>query len=199
MRTQVLNITKSDTISVTEDTQFVLIPSSFSSDEHFDLNFLFEKQGVTAELIMLYALPVTGTLNITTAAVHKVPNTSCLTKIRGVLRDGSTSNYTGKIIIDKAAQQTSSFLNDNVLVVGKNTKNNSQPILMIDADDVKASHGATTGRISEEDIYYLTSRALTRNEAEKLIVNGFFAEFIGEIKDETARKTVLDSLGEVEF
>ena len=70
---------------------------------------------------------------------------------------------------------------------------------MIEEDDVKASHGATTGRINEEDIYYLTSRALSRNEAEKLIVEGFFAELTEEIKDEVIKKEVLKNLGEVEF
>lgn len=199
MQTRVLKIVKDEIISVTEDTQFVLVPTNYFSEERFNLEFLFEKPGVTAELIMVYALPVRGKLNVTTSAVHKVPYTSCLTKVRGVLRDESVSNYIGKITIDKAAQQTSSFLQDNVLVVGKNTKNNSQPILMIDADDVKASHGATTGRISEEDVYYLASRALSRGEAEKLIVQGFFAELIEEIKDENVKKDVLEYLGEINF
>jgi Fe-S cluster assembly protein SufD len=199
MQTKVLRITKDDVINVTEDTQFVLLPAVYDSDQRINLDFVFEKEGVSAELLMVYALPVKGILNITTCATHKVPHTSCLTKVRGVLRDESVSNYIGKIVIDKKAQQTSSFLNDDVLVVGKNTKNNSQPILMIDADDVKASHGATTGRINENDIYYLSSRALSRNEAERLIVQGFFAELIEEIKDESVRKEVLENIGEVEF
>ncbi len=199
MITKLLKVSKNEIIDVIQDTQFVLVPTDYFSEESFKLDFLFEKSGVTAELLMVYALPVKGKLNITTTTIHKVPHTSCLTKVRGVLRDGSTSNYVGKIIIDKPAWQTSSFLEDNVLVVGKDTKNNSQPILMIDADDVKASHGATTGRINEEDIYYLTSRALSRNEAEKLIVEGFFAELVEEIKDEVIKKEVLKNLGEVEF
>jgi Fe-S cluster assembly protein SufD len=199
MQTRVLKVSKDETINVTEDTQFVLVPTNYNSEDRINLDFVFNKEGVSAELLMVYALPVKGKLNITTSAIHKVPHTSCLTKVRGVLRDESTSNYIGKIVIDKAAQQTSSFLNDDVLVVGKDTKNNSQPILMIDADDVKASHGATTGRINENDIFYLSSRALTRNESEKMIVQGFFAALIEEIKDESARKEVLENLGDVDF
>lgn len=199
MKTVLLAITKDEKIFVNSDTQYVLLAEKSFSKEPFAAEFVFEKPAVSAEIILLYVLPKNGELNVTTIANHKAPHTKCLTKVRGILADGSVSNYTGKILIEKSAQQTSSFLDDKVLVVGEKTKNNSRPILMIEADDVSASHGASTGRINEDEIYYLQSRGLNKIEAEKLIIEGFFAQLTFEIKDEKIKQEVEKSLGKVEF
>lgn len=199
MQTQLLEVTDDQEINVTQDTQFILCQTNYFDERRYTLNFVFNTAGVSAEILLLYALPVGGKLNVTTITTHLVPNTACQTKVRGVLNDNSVSNFVGKIVIDKNAQQTNSFLQDYVLVVGNNTQNNSQPILTIDADDVHASHGATTGRIDEEDTYYLMSRGLNRKEAQFLIVNGFFAELLSQINDEKIKDTVLKNLGEVKL
>jgi len=94
-------------------------------------------------------------------------------------------------------------LNDKVLVVGERTKNNSQPILVIDADDVSASHSASTGRIDADEVYYLQSRGLSKKEAERVVVEGFFDQQLNDIKDKKVRitlKTLIEkSLSEVQF
>jgi Fe-S cluster assembly protein SufD len=105
-----------------------------------------------------------------------------MTRIKGVLDDSASSSYIGKILIAKAGQQTASFLSHNVLVIGNKTSNNSQPILEIDADDVKASHGATTGRIDRQ-LYYLATRGLDTVTAKNLIIKGFFEAEMHNIKD----------------
>jgi Fe-S cluster assembly protein SufD len=97
----------------------------------------------------------------------------------------------GKIIIAKKAFQTNSYLNNKTLVIGEGTKNVTRPILEIEADDVKASHGATTGRVRVDDVYYLTSRGLTKKEAEEIIVEGFFESLVAKIEDEDVREKVL--------
>ena len=124
MKTQLVDVTHDQTIFVTEDSQYVLLVQDFFSKTLSAIEFVFEKSAVKAEIILVYCLPKNGELNVTTLANHKVSNTTCFTKVRGVLTDGATSNYVGKIIIDKKAQQTTSFLNDKVLVVGERTKNN---------------------------------------------------------------------------
>ncbi|OGC63195.1 hypothetical protein A2264_00690 [candidate division WWE3 bacterium RIFOXYA2_FULL_46_9] len=74
------------------------------------------------------------------------------------------------------------------MVVGENTKSHSQPILQIDANDVRASHGATTGRIDEEQVYYLTSRGLSAEDAQNLIIKGFLGTLLDMVKDEKILK-----------
>lgn len=172
-----------------EDTQYVLTEGT---DHHIVLNM--EKEGINVEFLCLISLKGKEDFKLVTESVHKVPNTSCMINIKGVLFDEASSDYVGKIIINKAAQQTVSFLEDNVLNVGEKSKNHSQPILEIEADDVKASHGATTGRVSEDQIYYLMSRGLTRGEAEKNIIEGFFEEGLLLIKDDKIREEVRSKL-----
>jgi len=177
------------TLSPVEDTQYVLLDSG---EYHVIINM--KKEGVSAEFISLISLKGKEEFKLVTESVHKVPNTSCMVNIKAVLFDQAHSSYIGKIIIEKNAQQTKSFLEDNVLNVGDKTKNHSQPILEIEADDVKASHGATTGRVNEDQIYYLMSRGLSREEAEKNIIEGFFEEGLLLIKDAVVREEARSKL-----
>ena len=71
-----------------------------------------------------------------------------------------------------------------ILKIGEKTLANSIPSLKIDANDVKASHGATVGQINEEHLFYLMARGLSRGEAERLIVEGFFEPIIMKIPNE---------------
>lgn len=184
-------------LKVKEDTQFVLDFSDIKNKitkNPIEFVVSFEKPGVTVEIVGVYFLKNGEYLNFATTAKHMVPNTTCTTIIKGVLGDDARSNYIGKIIIDKQAQQTSSFLNDSVLVVGKNTKNESQPILEIEANDVKASHGATTGRISDMQKYYLQSRGLTERKATDLVIDGFFESVLEQVKDKKIRSEIAKGL-----
>ena len=190
MRAHYIKLGEHTEIAVEEDTQYILGLPSRKENTRCVFNLIFKKEGVSAEIIGAYRLKSGEELYLTTVADHRVPNTSCLTKIKGVLLDGSKSDYTGKIAISKKAQQTSSFLEDNVLVLGEEVVNNSSPLLEINANDVKASHGATTGRVSEEQVYYLTARGLSREEAEKLIVEGFFTSLLNGIMDEKIKNKI---------
>jgi Fe-S cluster assembly scaffold protein SufB len=190
MRAHYIKLKEYTEIAVEEDAQYILGLPSRKENSHCVFNLIFNKEGVSAEIIGAYRLNTGEELNLTTVADHRVPNTSCLTKIKGVLLDGSKSDYTGKIAISKNAQQTNSFLEDNVLVLGEDVINNSSPLLEINANDVKASHGATTGRVSGEQIYYLTTRGLSREEAEKVIVEGFFTSLLNGIMDEKIKNKV---------
>lgn len=187
MKCLLVDTTKDQEIKVTEDTQFVLNPGGGNIAK---IDFVFEKEGVEAQILGVYRLKKEEKTQFETSAIHKVPNTKCDVQIKGVLEDKTSSDYIGKIVIEPKAQQTSSFLEDNVLVIGQNTHNNSQPILEIEADDVKASHGATTGRIEEEEVYYLMTRGLSRVEAENLVVEGFLTEILEQIVDENVKAQV---------
>lgn len=189
MKCELVTLTENTVIKVARNTQFVLAFDIFDGRK-LSIDLQFETPNVSAEIIGLYFLKEGQSLDLTTITTHKSPNTSCFTNIRGVLGNGTKSNYVGKIIIEKSAQQTSSFLHDSVLVVGENTQNSSEPILEIEADDVKASHGATTGRINPDHVYYLQSRGLTINEAQDQIVQGFFEEMLSKITSEKVREKV---------
>ena len=179
---------------VTQDVDLVLDLSD--TRESSKLDVIFDTPGVSCHLIGLYVLNENEKLDIQTRAIHNVRNTSCLQDIRGVLRDNADSKYIGSIIIEQAASQTESFLDDAVLVLGKGTKNQSDPTLEIKNNDVKASHGSTTGRISDEELFFLQSRGLSKNEAENLIVEGFFEKLLNQIEDEKVREEIFQKITE---
>lgn len=193
MKTQLVDLKRNKKIRVEEDTQFVLDLSKLKSGSCV-VELIFDKEGVDVELIGVYKLNEGNNLDLSTTTIHKVPNTSCVTKVKGVLGDRSVSNYIGKIVIEKRAQQTSSFLKDDVLVIGDGTKSHSEPILEIEANEVKASHGATAGRIDEGQLYYLMSRGLTEDESKELIIEGFLEDLIKEIKDEKVQSYIRDHI-----
>jgi len=84
----------------------------------------------------------------------------------------------GKIYVDQDAQKTNGYQLSKALVLSENSAFNSKPELEIYADDVKCSHGSTTGNIDQNSIFYLMSRGLTKEQAKKMLVEGFINETI---------------------
>ncbi len=129
-------------------------------------------------------------IDFTTNMYHNVENTTNDVLVDGILKDESSSVYRGLIKIEKQAQKTNSYLANHILKLGAKTLANSIPSLKIDANDVKASHGATVGQINEEHLFYLMARGLSRDEAERLIVEGFFEPVIQRIPSEELREKI---------
>ena len=177
----------SQTITVDTDIQYILDIDK-ACEAH--IVFILAKEGVSAEILGLYNLTQDMPINIIIETVHSVPNTTCTTEVKGCLYDNAVSSFEGRIIIKKEAQQTASYLEHNVLVLGQNTKNESRPVLQIDANDVKASHGATTGRIDPLQLFYLQSRGMSPAEAGKTIVAGFFNSILSRILDDKIREKI---------
>jgi Fe-S cluster assembly protein SufD len=191
-KAEILKLTESLTYKVVEDIDLVL--DLFETKNPVKLEIVFDKPGVSCHLIGMYVLNDGEKLDFTTIAKHETRNTSCLQDVRGVLRDNSDSKYIGSIVIEENASQTESFLDDGVLVLGNGTKNQSEPILEIRNNDVKASHGSTTGRINEEEVFYLQARGLSKKEAENIIVEGFFEKLLNQIEDTTIREVIAEKL-----
>jgi len=114
---------------------------------------------------------------------HKYENCKSSQLIKSVLLDKSNGTYQGKIYVDKRAQKTNGYQLSKALILSENSEFNSKPELEIYADDVKCSHGSTIGNIDENSIFYLMSRGLTRDQANKMIVEGFLNEAIETITE----------------
>ena len=138
-------------------------------------DYLVELQGPGAHADILGGFHISGNdkLNIDVRIIHTAKSTSANTFIRAVVEDSSSANISGKIIVKKGAQQTNSFLRENVLLVGQNAKATAVPDLEIEADEVKCSHAATVGKIDEEQLFYLMSRGINKAKAQQLIIDGF--------------------------
>ena len=114
---------------------------------------------------------------------HKYENCKSSQLIKSVLLDKSSGTYQGKIYVDKSAQKTNGYQLSKALILSEQSEFNSKPELEIYADDVKCSHGSTTGNIDENSIFYLMSRGLTKDQASKMIVEGFLNEAIQTITE----------------
>lgn len=114
--------------------------------------------------------------------------------LHGAVKDKSRSVFAGLIKIDKSGQQTNSYLKNENLILNKGARADSMPSLEIDANDVRASHGATIGQINEEDIFYLMSRGIPRNTAVKMVVEGFFYKVFDRMHNERVKEKLFNAV-----
>ncbi|WP_028548135.1 Fe-S cluster assembly protein SufD [Paenibacillus sp. UNC451MF] len=120
-------------------------------------------------------------LNVTTKAVHFGKNSSSDMITRAVMRDESTAIINGITKIEKAATGANGQQTEKVLMLSPKARGDANPILLIDEDDVKAGHAASVGQVNPDQIHYLMSRGITREEAQRLVIYGFLAPVVSEI------------------
>jgi Fe-S cluster assembly protein SufD len=99
------------------------------------------------------------------------------------------------IKVDKGAQKTDGYQRNDNLMLSDESRADSIPGLEIEADDVRCTHGATAGRVDEESIFYLRTRGLTRNEAIRTYVAGFFQQVFDRITIESVRDALGEAIG----
>ncbi len=120
-------------------------------------------------------------LNYTTRAIHWGRQTPSDMLTRAVMRDQATAIINGITKIEKGAVGANGQQTERVLMLSRNARGDANPILLIDENDVKAGHAASVGQVNPEHIFYLMSRGISREDAERLIINGFLAPIISEI------------------
>lgn len=121
---------------------------------------------------------------------HRAQGTHSDLLYKEVLRDESRVIWRGMIKVDPAAQQTDGYQRSDALMLSDDARCDSIPGLEIEADDVKCTHGATTGRVDREQIFYCMSRGISRKEAMHMIVEGFFQRVYDRIPVEVVRETL---------
>jgi Fe-S cluster assembly protein SufD len=133
-------------------------------------------------------------LDYDTFQEHMAPNTTSDFFFRGALREQATAVWRGMIRVEKEAQGTNAYQEDRNLLLSRQAHANSIPGLEILANDVRCTHGATVGQVDQEQLFYLMSRGLSRSEAERLIVHGFFAQALDRIEREPIREALAQAL-----
>ena len=114
---------------------------------------------------------------------HLAENTKSYQLIKSVLNDNSKGVYQGKIFVNSKAQKTDGYQLSKALLLNENTEFDAKPELEIYADDVKCSHGSTSGNLDEDAIFYLMSRGLNYQQSRKLLINGFLLDVVEKITD----------------
>ncbi|MBD0357776.1 MAG: Fe-S cluster assembly protein SufD [Rubrobacter sp.] len=138
--------------------------------------------GGDSEMLGLYFADSNQVIDHHTLQDHISPNAHSDLLYKGALRDESLTVFSGLIRVEPGAQKTDAYqTNRNIILGTDDAFAVSLPNLEIMADDVKCSHGSTTGQVDETELFYLMSRGIPRREAEKLVVFGFFGEVTGRV------------------
>ncbi len=127
-----------------------------------------------------------------TRIIHKEPHCQSTQLYKNVMDDQSTGAFSGLIHVLRDAQKTQAFQRNNNLLLTDQAKVQTKPQLIIDADDVKCSHGATIGQMDEEALFYIRSRGIAEKDARLMMMNAFAHEVIQEIKLEPLRNRIDD-------
>ncbi len=130
-------------------------------------------------------------LSLHTLQHHQAPHGTSDFLYKAALQDTSRTVWRGMIKVDKGAQKTDGYQRNDNLLLSTKARADSSPGLEIEADDVRCTHGSTSGRVDEELIFYARSRGFTRTEAIQMIVTGFFQK----VFDRITIPSVRDALG----
>jgi Fe-S cluster assembly protein SufD len=125
---------------------------------------------------------------------HMAPSTTSDFAFKGALRDTATAVWRGMIRVEKEAQQTDAYQESRALMLSPDAHAVPIPGLEILANDVRCTHGATVGRVDRDELFYAMARGLSRAEAERLIIRGFFQDILDRIELEPVREAVAAAL-----
>jgi Fe-S cluster assembly protein SufD len=121
---------------------------------------------------------------------HEAPSCNSDLLYKAALQDRSRTVWRGMIRVDKAAQKTDAYQRNDNLMLSSTSRADAIPGLEIEADDVRCTHGSTSGRVDDEQVFYCQSRGLTRNEAIRMVVTGFFQQVFDRITIESVREAL---------
>lgn len=159
-----------------------------------NLNSVLNGEGIDCYFRGLYLVRGKQLIDNHTLADHAKPNSHSNELYKGLLEDEGTGVFNGKIMVRQDAQKTNAYQTNTNILLSNEATINSKPQLEIFADDVKCSHGATTGQINPDEVFYLRSRGISEGEAKKLLLSAFAHEIIDEVTNEELKKLLIKKL-----
>ncbi|GAC1450227.1 MAG: Fe-S cluster assembly protein SufD [Ktedonobacterales bacterium] len=157
---------------------------------------IMQGAGSSARLLGLYFGDGQQHLDRYTLQDHRAPNATSDLLFKGVLTDRARSVYSGLIRVHPHAQKTDAYQQNRNLLLSRTARADSIPNLEIGANDVRCTHGATVGKVDEEELFYLMCRGLTRVDATRLIVEGFVDPLIAEVPIAGLRESLRREISE---
>ena len=149
-----------------------------------DVNVLVNGQNVETNLNGAYLVRNNQLVDNHTVVDHLVANCQSNELYKGVLYDKSTAVFNGKVFVRPDAQKINAFQSNGNVLLSDDASVNSKPELEIYADDVKCSHGSTTGQLDENAVFYLRARGLSEKSAKELLVSAFISDVLNKIENE---------------
>ncbi len=155
-----------------------------------NLKFILDGENAEAHLYGMAFIDRKQHVDNFTQVIHAKPHCQSNQIYKNVLDDESTGAFSGRIHVVRDAQKTNAFQRNNNLLLTDKANMQTKPQLIIDADDVKCSHGATIGQIDEEALFYLRARGIEEKMARLMMMNAFTHEVIQQVKVEPLRDRI---------
>ena len=169
----------------------IAVMAGESCDWKIDVELIGE--GAEANLYGAYVCGSDEKVKMAVDMYHKVPHCNSRQLFKGIAGGESRVDFYGKIIVAQDAQRTEAYQENHNLLLSDKAKVDTKPQLEIYADDVKCSHGATIGRLNEEEQFYMRSRGITLEDAKLLQMISFIAPVLENVKDEAQRESLSSS------
>ena len=157
---------------------------------HIDL----DGEGADTQVYGLYLIDKTQHVENYLKVNHNVPHCTSNEKFKGVLDDEATGIFNGHVYVAPNAQKTDAHQNNSNIILTPKAKINSQPFLEIYADDVKCSHGTSTGQLDQEAMFYMRQRGISKANARILLMYAFAAEVSNHIGNEMLHEHIDDMI-----
>lgn len=153
-----------------------------------NLNIALEDPHCESHMYGLYLMKGNAHVDNHTVVDHIMPESFSNENYKGILDDKSTGVFNGKIFVRQDAQKTNAFQSNKNILLTDDAKMNTKPQLEIWADDVKCSHGCTTGQLDDEQMFYLRSRGISAESARAILLHAFAADVLETVKFDFIRE-----------
>ena len=172
----------------------LLVYPGVSCDIRLDVRLAGE--GAEANIYGAYVCGGKEKVKISVDMRHDVPHCNSRQLFKGIAGGDSRVDFYGKITVAQDAQKTEAYQENHNLLLSDGAKVDTKPQLEIYADDVKCSHGATIGRLNEEEQFYMRSRGISLEDAKVLQMISFIAPVLEHVEDEARRQSLASSMEE---
>ncbi len=179
-----------------KDSTFAL--QTITSNTHFtrnDVEVFSQEEGTHTQLYGAFIGTENNHIDNHTYVHHTAPNCTSDENYKGVLSDKATGVFNGKVKVYQDAQKINAYQSNKNILLSDSATINAKPELEIYADDVKCSHGSTTGQLDQQALFFLRARGISESKATDMLIKGFMAEIVGAVKSshiQEALQTLLD-------
>jgi Fe-S cluster assembly protein SufD len=159
-----------------------------------NLTMVLDGEYIESHLNGLYLTNGNQVVDNHTLVDHQKPNCNSNELYKGIIEDKSSATFNGKIYVRKDAQKTNAFQSNKNILLSDDGTINTKPQLEIYADDVKCSHGTSTGKLDADKIFYLRARGLSEMSAKKLLMHAFASEVVDTIQIDALREYIEEKI-----
>ncbi|MFM6934155.1 MAG: Fe-S cluster assembly protein SufD [Flavobacteriales bacterium] len=157
-----------------------------------DLHIQVQGEHAETHLNGMYLLKEQQHVANYTTVDHQVANCESNELYKGIMDDQSVAVFNGKVFVRQDAQKTNAFQSNGNVLISDNASVNSKPELEIYADDVKCSHGSTTGQLDDEALFYLRARGISEKGATQLLLTAFMSDVLDKVKNPAVKEKIFE-------